>query len=157
GALSRAATGAARGARRLRHPRLGEELPDRALAVAERALLRALRDCDPELRLAITDGAGPVRRLDLRSWALPRRNPTGAACARAVAADPRWAYPALYALLEDRALPGPAARAAWRGGGRPAAPGRRHGRRGGRVAARRRRSGASRCGKTAGEGHLIAA
>ena len=47
------------------------------------------------------------------------------AFSRAVAADPRWAYPALYALLEDRATPGAAARAAWREGRGLASPVRR--------------------------------
>jgi hypothetical protein len=117
-ALSTLATAAARLARRARHPRLGDELPDRALAAAERALLKALRECDPESRLAITDGAGPVRRVGARTWALPRHNPTVGACARAAAGDARWAYPALYALFEDRASPAPLARRRWRGGGR---------------------------------------
>jgi hypothetical protein len=113
-ALATLAAEVVRLARRLRHPHLGPELPDRALGPGERALLKALRASDPETRLVITDGAGPVRRIGALCWALPRRNPAVAACARAVIQGPRWAYPALYALLEDKARPAPVARARWR-------------------------------------------
>jgi hypothetical protein len=115
-ALATLAAEVVRLARRVRHPRLGAELPDRALGLGERALLKALRAGDPESRLVMTDGAGPVRRIGVLCWALPRRNPAVAACARAVILDPHWAYPALYALLEDQARPAPLARALWRKG-----------------------------------------
>jgi hypothetical protein len=109
-----AAAWAVRLARRLRHPRLGHELSDRALSADERALLNALRSSDPEREVVMTDGAGPVRAVGKKRWALPRRHPDVITCARAVAGDAAWAYPAVFALYGDRGRAVPAARAAWR-------------------------------------------
>jgi hypothetical protein len=45
---------------------------------------------------------------------LPRENDTVRACRRAVAAEPRWLYPAVLYLLGDKGRPSEPLRRLWR-------------------------------------------
>jgi len=109
--LRRAGRDLGRAARRalawLRHPAGGRPVAAGDLRPQERALLRALGP-----GVALTTGSGPPVR-KAAEWRLPRENPVVSAAARAVAEDPRWAYPAALALFEgQRPLP-PGCGGAW--------------------------------------------
>jgi hypothetical protein len=98
---------------RIRHPGSGRPLGDAALGAAERSLLQALRAAAPGVRVALTEGAGPPRRVD-GGFRLPRQGPLVARAVRAVAADTAWAYPAALSLLEPGPDPAAEAVASWR-------------------------------------------
>jgi hypothetical protein len=105
---------------RIRHPRAPALIDDDMLDDRERALIEALRlhlPQDPHRTIetvAMCAGAGPIRRGRGRPvLLLPRRNPTVAACAVAVASDPSWAYPAYLALLDRFGHPPEALRRAF--------------------------------------------
>jgi hypothetical protein len=109
---------------RIRHPRAPALVDDDLLDERERVLVDTLRKHlaqDPHRTIesvAICAGAGPIRRVRGRPptmslLLLPRRNPTVAACAAAVASDPSWAYPAYLALLDRFGQPPEALRRAF--------------------------------------------
>lgn len=103
------------------HLGIGPPLPDAVLSPAERLLVEHLRavlpGTGPEAPAEITfcRGRGPVRqtRGQPRRLLLPRDNPEVKACARAVATNPAWVYPAGIVLLRGRALPSVGARSTW--------------------------------------------
>lgn len=105
---------------RIRHPRAPALVDDDMLDDRERTLIDTLRvhlAQDPHRTIesvAMCAGAGPIRRGRGRPvLLLPRRNPTVAACAAAVASDASWAYPAYLALLDRFGQPPEALRRAF--------------------------------------------
>jgi hypothetical protein len=93
-----------------------QPLAEAALSWEERALAAAVAGFTD---MAFCKGAGRSRRVGGR-WLVPRDGRIARAAARAVAADPAWAYPAALALLGGRALPAPEAADRWRAARGPA-------------------------------------